>query len=112
MIRLLIACTGCINAFIGLTLSIEGFIALDNWEPKISNARGSEEFGVGMLVGGLAVIAWLLAVYFAIVAYLCWRSYRMLEGLNSPIKGDYAVLIIGLLSALIILTTFVARFFV
>jgi hypothetical protein len=110
MFRLLIAFTGCINAVIALSLSIAGVMVLCDWSPNISNAKGSEEFGVGMLLGGLALMAWLLAAAFAVVAYLCWRSHRRLAALNLPRKGDYVVLIIGLVSAVIVLATLVPRF--
>jgi hypothetical protein len=71
MFRLLIAFTGCINAVIALSLLVAGVMVLCDWSPNISNASGNEEFGIGMLLGGLAVMAWLLAAAFAVVAYLC-----------------------------------------
>jgi hypothetical protein len=112
MFRLLVAFTGCINAIIAILLLIVGAMVLCDWSPNISNAKGSEEFGIGMLLGGLAVLTWLLAAALVVVAYLCWRSHQRLAALNPPRKGDYAVLIIGLVSAVIVLTTFVARFLV
>jgi hypothetical protein len=93
MFRLLVALTGSINAVIALSLLVVGVMVLGDWGPNISNARGNEEFGGGMLVGGLAVVACLLATAFAALAYWCWRSYRRLAALNPSRKGDYAVLI-------------------
>jgi hypothetical protein len=112
MFRLLVALTSCVNAVIALSLSIAGAMVLCDWGSNISNARGSEEFGVGMMLGGLAVLTWLLAAAFVVVAYLCWRSHRRLAALNPPRIADYAVLIIGLVSVAIVLTTLVARFLV
>jgi len=84
-----------------LALSIAGLEALRAWGPGISNASGREEFGAGMLVGGLMVMSWLLAAAFVAFAYLCWRSHRRIGPLGHPRKTDIAVLTIGLSAAAI-----------
>ncbi len=112
MFRILVACTGFINGLIALALLILGVETLWSWGAGISNTKSREEFGTGMFLGGFAIVTWILAAAFTVVAFLCWRSYRRVRALGYVQKGDYAVVIFGVVSEVVSIIILVVRFYI
>ena len=75
LFHLVMALTGIVDGVLSLGLAIAGIWILHMSATGMESAGHREEFAAGMIVGGLAWVAWLSAAILAVLAFTCWRVY-------------------------------------
>lgn len=99
------ACT--VDAAVVILLALAGVTLMVATRNGVSQAIERSEFAVGMLLGGVALLALMLAALFLVHGYWCWRRLQRLGPRHSPRCGEIAML---LLAPLIAVATAIAIF--
>lgn len=68
-----------------------------------------EEFATGMLVGGLAWVAWLSAATLAVLAFACWHVYLKVGRSGQWRLIDILTLFLALVPASVWIATYLVR---
>jgi hypothetical protein len=102
MIRRLVAVTGLINGIIAVGFAFAAAVGLLGWARSMSSANSPNQFGSGMLVGGLLVIFSLVTLVFTAIAYDCLCSYRRIKAGARPRKVEIVRLAIAVIAALVV----------
>jgi amino acid transporter len=68
----------------------------------LPHAAAESEFAAGMMLGGLALLAMVLAVGFALHGYWCWRRIRKYAPRQFPRWGEIVLLLFAPITALIV----------
>lgn len=107
--RLLAASFGVANGTLALALFVAGFWVFRLGSIGIDMAKQRGEFAAGMLMGGIAWVAWLSAVVVCVLTYACWRIYRHACLADRWRFSDSLVLCIGSVPSAAVITWGIGR---
>jgi hypothetical protein len=87
---------GLLDGLLALALAGTGMWMFRLGSGGIGRSVDPEGYAGGMLLGGLGLLAWLLAGISAVAALACWRTYRKARRCGSRSLADLLALAFGL----------------
>jgi hypothetical protein len=107
--RWIMALAGMLDGVLSFGLVIAGIWIVRMSATGMESADHREEFAVGMIVGGLAWVAWLAAAILAGLAFACWRVYLKVGRSGQWRLIDILTLLLALIAASVGIATCLGR---
>ncbi|NJD06636.1 MAG: hypothetical protein FIA97_09080 [Methylococcaceae bacterium] len=104
-LRRLAAWAALFDGLLAALLGIAGAWMFRTGTIGMGAAEQREQYAGGMLLGSLALLAWILAAISAVAGLVCWRAFRQARQHGAGSMSDAVAFAFGLLPPAALLAT-------